>query len=133
MATITGFDGNITWLTDQALGATNWVLVVNQMEYNLDILGTAWREVSGGVKSWSGSVSGRLLYNQANSSPGLAALPGTPGSVTFTAASGCTYTGTVLITGAQITVDKYDATNVNISFNFTGSGALSESAWDETP
>ena len=75
--------------------------------------------ISQGIKNWSGSYS-RYIDSAANP---WAETPGTTGTGTFTAQSGSTYSGSIIVQGASTSVSKTGGAIVQ-TVTFQGTGTL---------
>lgn len=126
---IIGNDGSVTFLSGHNVEANSWSLTINAVVSDTTAYGDTFRTFRGGVKQWSGSVSGFMSFDATSTAPSVDDFSGTPAAITLTAATGCTYGGSVIISNVVINTTKTgDAT---ISFDLQGSGTLTET-WDET-
>ena len=123
MAVITGKDGSVSVDAVNVSLITSWSISIEADTLEYTNFGSGgWKENMGSLKSWSGSIEGFADTAQtATISVGdevtLVLVEGGAGSTT--------YTGSAIVTSKS--VDASTAELVTISFDFTGSGALTES------
>ncbi len=116
MGAIAGKNGNVTFATGYTTGVYTWTI-----DYTADALdSTAYTSLGfydyiPGLKGWSGTYGCRLDNVAIVDHPGMEAA-----AATFTAVTGITYTGSIIITGISI------ATPVDgiceVTFTYQGSG-----------
>lgn len=138
---IAGKSGSVTFTTaNHYLKSRAWSLTVNQ-EVN-DSSGFAstsdFRENLGGMKSWSGAVSGyvektagsgnTLFGNTVDAGSG-STVNFTDGTITLLADTNCTYGGSIIVTSVS-TATGIDG-NMTAAITFVGTGILTE-VWDIT-
>tara|TARA_R100001244_G_C5106032_1_gene119973 strand:- start:174 stop:569 length:396 start_codon:yes stop_codon:yes gene_type:complete len=131
MARITGNDGDFSLATFN-LVANSWSLTVTPTSTDVTGFGDTGKQMVTGMATFSGSASGFLDKDGSNTDPGLvkSALEGQTGVVcTLTAASGCTWTGDVIMTNSTVNANKNGDTTVSFDFQFIGDVAY---AWDES-
>lgn len=120
MAIINGSGGGVTF-TGVDDDVFEWSINANVGVQNVTSFddGTDAVFISQGVKEWSGSYQ---RYIDGAASP-WAESPNTTGSATFTAQSGTTYSGTIIVTSVGTPVSKTGGAIVQ-TVNFQGTGAL---------
>jgi hypothetical protein len=75
----------------------------------------------GGVFSGSGSASGTLLRGSTGNAPSAFDVRRRDGvTLTLTADTGCTYSGTALLSNINIGVEKRGEASITFDFRFTG-------------
>jgi len=82
-------------------------------------IGDTWSESTAGTKTWSGSVECFYKFSDAGQ---VAFDPGSSVTLTLTAITGTTFSGTAIIGAKSVSTTK-DA-YVTASFNFVGNGTL---------
>lgn len=122
MAVITGKDGSVAVDSTNVSQITSWSISIeaDTLEFtNFDSAG--WKENKGSLKSWSGSIEGFADTAQT-------ATLAVGSTVTLTLVEGgtgsSTYTGDAVVTSKS--VDSSTAELVSVSFDFTGTGTLTE-------
>jgi hypothetical protein len=122
MAVITGKDGSVAVDSTNVSQITSWSISIeaDTLEFtNFDSAG--WKENKGSLKSWSGSIEGFADTAQT-------ATLAVGDTVTLTLVEGgsgsSTYTGDAVVTSKS--VDSSTAELVSVSFDFTGTGTLTE-------
>ena len=131
MARITGNDGDFSLATFN-LVANTWSMTVTPTVTDVTGFGDTGKQALTGMATYSGSASGFLDKDSGNTDPGLTAadLEGQTGvACTLTAASGCTWSGNVIVTNANVNANKNGDTTVSMDFQFIG--AVTQ-AWDES-
>ena len=123
MAVITGKDGSVAVDSTNVTLITSWSISIEADTLEYTNFGSGgWKENMGSLKSWSGSIEGFADTAQA-----ATIAVGT--EVTITLVEGgtgsATYTGDAIVTSKS--VDASTAELVTVSFDFTGSGSLTES------
>jgi hypothetical protein len=122
MAVITGKDGSVAVDSTNVSQITSWSISIeaDTLEFtNFDSAG--WKENKGSLKSWSGSIEGFADTAQTatlavGDTVALTLVEGGSGS--------STYTGDAVVTSKS--VDSSTAELVSVSFDFTGTGTLTE-------
>ncbi len=128
MARIVGNEGVVSFGVHSIL-ANAWSISISRVVSDVTAYGDGGTRVIGGMPSYTGSVSGFLETDAADTSPELTGkfYSDDVVAVTLTAATGCTYTcSTCHVSGASVNVSKTGDTT--ISFDFTASGGFVE-AW----
>ena len=123
MAVITGKDGSVSVDAVNVSTVSSWSVSIeaDTLEYTSFDSG-GWKDMMGSLKSWSGSIEGFADTTQTASiavgdEVTLVLVEGAAGSKT--------YTGSAIVTSKS--VDASTAELVTVSFDFTGSGILTES------
>ena len=123
MAVITGKDGSVSVGTTNVTQITSWSISIEADTLEYTNFGSGgWKENMGSLKSWSGSIEGFADTAQA-----ATIAVGTEVDITLVegGTGSSTYTGAAIVTSKS--VDASTAELVTVSFDFTGSGALTES------
>lgn len=122
MAVITGKDGSVSVDAVNVSTVSSWSVSIeaDTLEYTSFDSG-GWKDMMGSLKSWSGSIEGFADTTQTASiavgdEVTLVLVEGGSGSKT--------YTGSAIVTSKS--VDASTAELVTVSFDFTGSGVLTE-------
>lgn len=122
MAVITGKDGSVSVDAVNVSTVSSWSVSIeaDTLEYTSFDSG-GWKDMMGSLKSWSGSIEGFADTTQTASiavgdEVTLVLVEGGTGSKT--------YTGSAIVTSKS--VDASTAELVTVSFDFTGSGILTE-------
>ena len=122
MAVITGKDGSVSVDAVNVSTVSSWSVSIeaDTLEYTSFDSG-GWKDMMGSLKSWSGSIEGFADTTQTASitvgdEVTLVLVEGGSGSKT--------YTGSAIVTSKS--VDASTAELVTVSFDFTGSGILTE-------
>ena len=126
MAVITGKDGSVAVGSEgsevNVTKITSWSISIEADTLEFTNFGSGgWKENMGSLKSWSGSIEGF-----ADTAQTATLAVGTTVSVVLVeggTGSG-TYTGDAIVTSKS--VDAATADLVTVSFDFTGSGTLTE-------
>jgi hypothetical protein len=131
---IIGTNGNVTLPTDFSAALNQWYLTLEQTPVETTNYGDSGnRTYRGGLRGGAGSATGFPSFDAAASAPGWDKIAdgtyGAPAAITLTAATGCTYTGNVIVSGIAFGHDLQG--NATITFNFVFSGAITET-WDES-
>ena len=132
MARIVGNEGNISFGTHTVI-ANAWTMSISRVVSDVTGFDDDSSSFVGGIPTYTGSVSGFMEYNVADSSPELDVASFNSDdtvAIVLTVATGCTYTGTGVVSGASISTTKTGDSTISFDFSFTG--AVVE-AWDETP
>lgn len=131
MAFFRGMDGSLTVGGVGVAQLEGWSLNASLEELDTTSMGDAWKSVVGGVGSWSGQASAKIDAGVAAQSTLLnsllAATPlGTTAALVFNV-TGSTkkFSGSALLKGIQ--VPQQMGSIVKVTFDFTGSGALTYS------
>jgi len=127
MARITGNDGNFSLATFNMV-ANSWSMTVTPNVTDVTGFGDTYKQAVTGMATFSGSASGFL---DSSSSPKIevSALEGQAGVVVvLTAASGCTWTGTAIMTNCAVNANKNGDTTVSWDFQFISAVVI---AWDD--
>jgi hypothetical protein len=98
----------------------------------IDITGfdsSGFREALGGLRSGAGSATGHAKFDAASTTPGTIAASRSGGAATLTAATGCTITGTMLVSNVSHDVDVNGESRVTFDWAFTSTITVT---WDET-
>lgn len=122
MAVITGKDGSVAVDTDNVTLITSWSISIEADTLEFTNFGSGgWKENMGSLKSWSGSIEGF-----ADTAQNATLAVGTTVSVVLVegGTGSSTYTGNAIVTSKS--VDASTAELVTVSFDFTGSGTLTE-------
>tara|TARA_R100000655_G_scaffold25910_1_gene53456 strand:- start:1864 stop:2259 length:396 start_codon:yes stop_codon:yes gene_type:complete len=131
MARIVGNEGNVS-LGSHGITANAWSMSVSRVVSDVTAFGDNSSSFVGGIPTYTGSISGYMSKDAAATAPALEHTSFNSDdtcAIVLTAASGCTYTGTGVISGVSISTTKTgDAT---ISFDFSFTGDVSE-AWDQS-
>jgi len=123
----TGKDGAVHVGANAVAAVQSWALDVQAETASGWGMGDEWKTTEATIKGWSGNVE---AYFDPADATGQGALEAGD-SVTLSLyphaeGAGATYfTGTAIITGKPISAPKGDW--VSVTFNFEGSGALTES------
>lgn len=123
MAVITGKDGSVAVDSTNVTLITSWSISIEADTLEYTNFGSGgWKENMGSLKSWSGSIEGFADTAQA-----ATIAVGTEVDITLVegGSGSSTYTGAAIVTSKS--VDASTAELVTVSFDFTGSGALTES------
>jgi len=110
-----------------------WTMNISRVVNDITAFGDSSSQFRGGVPTYTGSVAGYVQYDAADTSPELGVTnfeSDDEPEVVLTAATGCTYTGDVAVSGVSLGTSKTGDTS--ISFDFSFCGAPTE-AWDITP
>lgn len=118
---ITGKNGSVTFDTGYVLHVKSWTI-----DYIGDVIDTSdfvdsaagYRTFLPGVTSWSGSYEATLDESTGVTGPGA-----DPASATFTAASGRTYIGNIIVTSVSPSL-VFDG-EATVSISFQGTAGLS--------
>ena len=127
MAAISGHKGAIKSETKTLGRLQSFSLNINNSVIDVSELGKDWKEYIEGIKDWSGSASGYLDYEdtmQKQITDSIISGATTGLTLDFKVHDTLELTGSVLISSLSITVSTSD--KVGVSFNFTGSGAISK-------
>jgi hypothetical protein len=125
-----GTDGNVTLPSGHAAKLMSWAADFSQAAIETtNYADSGWRTFRGGLKGASGAAVGFPFFDVASSTPGFQVIASGGGSLTLTAATGCTYTGTAIITNIRHDTDLQG--NARITFEFQFTGAITET-WDVT-
>ena len=116
MARIAGKDGAVAIASTGTLHLRQWSLNYAQAAIDTTAFGDAARAKVPGIKEFRGTARGAL------DSATAPALPTTTVAATFTAASGRTWIGNVVVT--EITPDVSIDGEAQVSFTFEGDGDL---------
>ena len=123
MAVITGKDGSVSVDAVNVSTVSSWSISIeaDTLEYTSFDSG-GWKDMMGSLKSWTGSIEGFADTTQAatiavGTEVDVVLVEGGSGSTT--------YTGSAIVTSKS--VDASTAELVTISFDFTGSGSITES------
>jgi hypothetical protein len=131
MAVTIGTDGSVTLPTGHNAKLHAWAADFAQTPVETTNYGdSGWRTFRGGLKGGSGAAVAWPFHNEVTSTPGFAAISSTGGSLTLTAATGCTYTGTAIISNIRHDTDIQG--NARMTFEFVFTGVITET-WDQTP
>ena len=141
---ITGYDGNFTGFAISSSDATlahnlvcnAWSMTIGRVISDVTGYGDTARRKLGGIPEYTGSASGFMKFDAADTSPALSPAnindPVGDGSqrnvyATLQAATGCTYAGDCVLSNIALSSTKTgDAT---ISFDFAFDGAPTQT-WD---
>lgn len=133
MAFYRGQDGAITVGGTAVAQLESWSLTSTLEELDTTSMGDAWKSVLGGQASWSGQATAKidLAAGTAQNTLAVALITATPAGTTQALVfrvSGTTknFSGNALLKNIQ--VQQQLGQIVKISFDFTGSGALTM-AW----
>lgn len=131
MATVkaTGLDASVTFLTQHGCCADMYQLTRTQQLIEVSCFGSTGAEFLGGLQGGSFAVEGKPIYNNTSTSPGFAEISGTPGSVTFTVATGCTVAIGCLVT--SMTLRAVHGGESRLAYAGVTSGTPTET-WDES-
>lgn len=131
MARIVGNEGTVS-LATHGITANAWSMSVSRVVSDVTAFGDNSSNFVGGIPTYTGSISGFMSKDASSTAPALGYAnfqSDDTCAIVLTAASGCTYTGTGVISGVSISTSKTgDAT---ISFDFSFTGDVTE-AWDES-
>jgi predicted secreted protein len=104
----------------------SWALTTTKDNYDASVLGDTWREFVGGLKGWSGTLSGYYALTTDTTGQRLlyAALVNNTQVVLVlsVAAGGGSFEGTAYITQSNVS-DPVDNL-ITIDFSFVGNGSL---------
>lgn len=120
---VEGTDGAITFATGYSVCPTAWTVNFAAEDVETTCLGDAWKTRIAGLKEWGGTFTTRLttsLSGWSSEAVGLS-LGTAAASVTFTAISGTTIAGSIIVTGADVSLAIGGAAG-EISFTFVGTG-----------
>lgn len=127
----TGVDGSITLTGIAGYRVDFWSATFSQVVVNITGFDSSgWAEFQGGLKSGRGSFAGTPKYNAATSAPWFKTVLTTGVSAVFTVATGCTFTGKIVISDESFSVDVNGASRITANFVFSETITV---AWDETP
>jgi len=110
-----------------------WTMNISRVVNDVTAFTDTASTFRGGIPTYTGSVAGYLQYDAADTSPKLAATDfasSVEPAVVLTAATGCTYTGDVAVSGVSLGTSKTGDTTVSFDFSFIGAPT---EAWDVTP
>lgn len=134
---VAGTDGAVT-ATGFNVDLDQWAAPIGAEDtVNYRTFTSKWKTKKNTGYGGSGSFRGTLQFDAAGTAP----MPSLTGgvidtdsfegvSLTLTATTGCTYTGTANITIVNTTRDANDRAIVTCNFEFDGEVSI---AWDETP
>ena len=122
MAKISGSEGALTF-DSGAVKITSFSITIDAPIFDsTDSSSSGWREKTAtGWKNWTGTFEGFLEGSVAAET-----LGGTAAEAVFTAATGITFTGNIILTQKVVTVPIAEGTGTTIAYNFEGTGALTE-------
>jgi len=132
---VVGTGGVVALPTGLNLVATSWGLTITQGVDQFTPLASQWQVTLGTNGAWSGTCTGKVQFDSASTSPvpitttdvDIANMKGT---VTLTAATGCTYSGACVI--SQVSIDRPEnLATATVTITFEGNGVLG-TAWDQT-
>jgi hypothetical protein len=130
-----GIDGSFTTLSGYNGSYYAWEGEISQAVAEITNYGTNFRQYRGGVMGMSFTARGNPKFDAATHSPvpdstDIVNLTKVPGSATLQVATGCTYSGTVIIETTRISTDqRTNDTSLEQSGRF--SGQITQT-WDET-
>jgi len=126
MAYFRGMDGSVTVGGVTVLQLEQWSFSAQIEELETTVMGDAWKTVVGGVSSFTGSATAKLdntgAQNTLITSLLTASPAGTTASIRFRISATKYFDGTCLL--KNISVPNAMGTITKITFDFTGSGAL---------
>jgi len=125
MAAIAGKDGSVKVGANTVAETTNWTLNINADLLDTTAHGDDWRERIEGLKDWSATVEASWDMTDTTGQKALqdAILGGTTVTLNLYVNSSNYYSGTAYI--SRITVGTPVADRVTVTFEATGTGALS--------
>jgi hypothetical protein len=125
MAIVTGIKGDFTSLSGHSAKFKSWSLTVPHALYDTSgFSDTAWDTFEGGASNWTVTAVGKLQNGSGNGP--LGTISNTGGSITLQCMSGATLSGTAILAGITINIDRNNLGNDTVSYTFVGSGALSQ-------
>jgi hypothetical protein len=126
MATHAGSEGKVYVGSSQIAEIKSWSMEITSDTVDASIIGTSWRKNQATIKGWSGSIEG--FWDETDTTGQGALVAG--GTVTLNLYPEGNTTGDKYWSGdVIITAISYSASFdglVEVSFSFTGTGALSE-------
>ena len=131
MARIVGNEGTVS-LGTHAITANAWSMSISRVVSDVTAFGDASSNFRGGVPTYTGSISGFMSKDAGSTAPSLESgnfQTGDTCAIVLTVATGCTYTGTGVISGVSIGTSKTGEATISFDFSFTGD--VTE-AWDES-
>jgi hypothetical protein len=126
---VVGFDGDAAITGHNAKLAT-WSASFPQVVTDVSAFQDTWAENRGGRRSGRFSAGGVMSFDAATTAPAADSLTQAGVAVTLTVATGCTYTGTAVLSNVSINSDSGGAARISFDGAFTGT--VTET-WDETP
>lgn len=123
MAVLAGNGGSVKLTTNTVAELDTWSLDIGQGLAKTHAFGDTWEEQTATVRNWTASAAGRFDYTDTNGQTALvtALLAGTSVSLRLYT-SGSTYWSGTAFVAANIGAEENGV--VNVSYSFTGSGAL---------
>lgn len=116
MAAFSGKSGSVDCGSNWDTEVKSFTINIGQQALESTAFGDSWREFVVGLQDWSGSYTANL-----DTSTTLTWLT-SAATATFTASSGRTYTGLIIVTGLNPAVNVDGVAEVTV--NFQGTGAL---------
>jgi hypothetical protein len=118
--TASGFNGDID----------GWSATLSADEVTWRTFASAWKTAANVAYGATGQFTGTIQFNAANTAPASATNTAWEGvSLTLTATTGCTLTGTANITSVAVNRPATDRMTGTWAFTFTGAPVIT---WDET-
>lgn len=131
MARIVGNQGTVS-LGTHNLSANAWSMTVSRVVSDVTSFGDNSSSFVGGIPTYSGSIAGFMEFDASSTAPALGYAnfqSDDTVAIVLTCATGCTYTGTGVISGVSISTSKTGDATISFDFSFTGDVV---EAWDET-
>lgn len=127
MAITRGCDGQIKVGTNAMGYIDSYSLSMNTGTTEVSQLGSEWKEYFATTKDWSGSASGTFDYSESSYQKGFVdnfiSSGNTNVTLVFKISADKSLTGSAICTGVSVNASHGD--KISVSFNFTGTGALS--------
>tara|TARA_R100000995_G_scaffold81002_1_gene53407 strand:- start:1256 stop:1645 length:390 start_codon:yes stop_codon:yes gene_type:complete len=122
MARIVGNEGNVTFGTHN-ITSNAWSMTISRVVNDVTAYGDKSTNVRGGVPTYTGSISG-FMSDSAAPNIGNASTDyfetGDTVTVTLTAQTGNTFSGTAVISGVSVSSSKTGDATISFDFTFTG-------------
>lgn len=118
-----GFDGSVTMPTGHGGRIKNWTGRAEVVNTDTSAFGDTFAQNRNGLIRMSGSASGTLYKGVSDSGPGITTAllqPSSIGSITLTASTGCTISGSANITGIALSSEHQGDATISFDFVFTG-------------
>lgn len=125
MAALAGLSGSVKVGTNTVAEIAEWSLDIGLDTSDVSAFGDSWKRFVAGLRSWSGSATGRWDMTDTNGQVALqnAILNGTTVTLRLYVNGTNYYSGTAYITGGSESASV--SGTVDVDFSFTGTGALS--------
>ena len=125
MAALAGLSGSVKIGSNTVAEVAEWSLDVGLDTADVSAFGDSWKRYVAGLRSWSGSFTGRWDMTDTNGQAALqtAILNGTTVALRLYVDATKYYSGTAFITGSSPSATV--SGTVDVDFSFTGTGSLS--------